>query len=544
MRHKADWRALQPWLGGLWSVRWRLLLGALLLLLTVVAGLGLLGISGWFITATAVAVVAFDIYTPGGAIRFFALLRTVSRYVERVQNHDAILRLQTRWRLALFGRLTSLPVLATTRFQMGRVLQRLTQDLDALDNLYLRVLAPFTIALVSTGLVVALTAIWLPGTAMLLAAVLCSAIAISALVAAPSASARAEAELKYSENLRIKALNYLEAQPELLAWQAQQPHEASLAEAGSQLLASEQKLQRAQHRLQAFFDLVLHLSVAGVLASALSAFQRGSIEAPVAVLLPLALLALADTLGALPLASVLWGRVTGAATRLNDQAEEKASALNAPRLHGSKGSVSLRDVSCEVDGATLVKNVSFVLPEGSTTLLCGPSGSGKTTIAHLIAGLRHAAHGEVKSPGPVTYLTQDNALLSATVADNLLLGDNQANDAALWQVLEAVELADDVEAMADQLDTWVGDGGSRLSGGQARRLVLARALLRQAPLMILDEPLNGVDAARAERIVGRLSPWLQDKTVLWISHDKLIIPPVDQRLDSQQWLPTSSDFAP
>lgn len=545
MHHKSDWQVLRPWLSGLWSVRWRLLAGTLLLLLTVIAGVSLLGVSGWFITATAVIVVAFDIYTPGGAIRFFALLRTVSRYFERVQNHEAILRLQTSWRLQIFDRLTKLPVLETTRFKMAQVLQRLTQDLDALDNLYLRILAPFVIACLSTLLLIGFIAIWLPFTATVLALVLFASIAFCAFYVATRLRHVGAAELQHSEQLRMLALNYIEAQPELLAWQQQQPFEAGLRQCSRSLLHTQHHIQRAQQRVEVLLEAVLHISVVGVLASALVAVQTAGLSAPVAILIAFALLAMADTLGALPLAAVLWGRVIRAAQRLNTQSESQTrqSPACSSSLSNDTQETGLHQVTCAVEGTALVRDVSFTLPTASVTLLTGPSGSGKTTIAHLLAGLRQADKGAVTSPQTFTYLTQDNALLSATIAENLLLGNPRADDDALWHVLEAVELADDVAVMAEQLDTWVGDGASRLSGGQARRLVLARALLRPASLLILDEPFTGVDEARALRIIARLSPWLEGKTVLWISHNKKLVPPVQQHLDSEAWLAAGSEFA-
>lgn len=545
MRHKADWQALKPWLRGLLSVRWRLLAGTLLLLITVLAGVSLLGVSGWFITATAVMVVAFDIYTPGGAIRFFALLRTVSRYFERVQNHEAILRLQTTWRLQIFDRLTKLPVLATTRFQMAQVLQRLTQDLDALDNLYLRILAPFAVASLSTLLLVGFVAFWLPGTAAVLALVLFGSIAFCAFYVATRLRKAGAAELQYSEHLRMRALNYIEAQPELLAWQQQAAFEAELHQHGEKLVQTQHHIQRAQQRVQMLLESLLHMSVVGVLASALVAFQAATLSAPVAILIAFALLAMADTFSALPLAAVLWGRVIRAAQRLNTQSETESygsQTQSAALVITDTQDTGLHQVTCEIDGTALVRDVSFTLPNASVTLLTGPSGSGKTTIAHLLAGLRQADKGAVTAPHNISYLTQDNALLSATIADNLLLGNPQAEDDALWQVLETVELAEDVEAMGEQLDTWVGDGGSRLSGGQARRLVMARTLLRPTSLLILDEPFTGVDEARALRIVNRLGPWLAGKTVLWISHNRTLVPPVQQHLDSEVWLATGSEL--
>ena len=126
------------------------------------------------------------------------------------------------------------------------------------------------------------------------------------------------------------------------------------------------------------------------------------------------------------------------------------------------------------------------------------------------------------------YLTQQTELLHDSVAANLLLGNPGASNEQLWAVLEMVDLADLVDGLPTGLNTWVGESGKQFSGGEGRRLVLARVLLKNAPLVILDEPFSGLDAATRERVSARLEPWLADRTALLLGHDAALLPKVDR----------------
>lgn len=525
---------LKPWTEALRAQRKRVLLGFALMFVTAAAGVALLGLSGWFISAAAVFVVAFDIFVPGGAIRALALLRTLSRYAERVYNHDLILRLQQRWRVKLFNGLVKQPLLMSEKFRLAHVLQRMTQDLNALDDLYIRVFAPFALAAASGGLLG--LAFWFLSPALAWVVWLLSAglIALHALLLAPRLRDSAAAELSASEHMRHASLAFVESKAELHAWQV-------LPDALNSLDVHQHRLQQRQHYLrrrliivQGAVELCALLSVLLVLAIALQAAFKGAFSIPLAVLSGLAVLAMLDQWLLLPQASLLWGRIIGAAERLQPllaSTEPRAAPLDsaaAKQLPVAGKDLVLKRVVLQ--GRQLPAPLNLTLSGHSITVMSGLSGAGKSSLLNFLSGAIPAQHGQVFVGGellklPLTHLdaatlTQHNAVLAQTVAVNLRLASAGISDNDLWAMLERVELADHIEQLPQQLDTWLGDGGVQLSGGQQRRLALARTLLyaRQRDLVLLDEPFNGVGDAQATRIWQRIAPLLHGKTVLIASH--------------------------
>lgn len=555
MWKRSEWQQLSPWLNALYQRPWRLGTGLLLMLLTALAGIGLLGVSGWFITSAAVALVAFDIYTPGGAIRFFALLRTLSRYLERIRNHDLVLRMQAQWRVQLFSGLAQRAPLSTRRYRAAHILQRLTQDVEALDSLHLRVLAPVLIAALSLFMLCLLVAFWLPWTALLLFVLLLSGCLWLLSTLSQRLSAPANRELQESERLRTLALEHIEGQPEMLAWQVQAGHEKKLVASAEQMTSEHEEVQKRQGLAQAWLEGGSQLCMLLLALSSLLAFQQGTLTAPVAVMLPLALLALPEVLLALPQAGAVWGRLVGAASRLNSQLQDRQlqdgqaqESQSAPTTHQSAKikatmpvSLSFSKVSVHYQQRIIWHKLSLHIEAGSLQVISGASGVGKTSLANLAAGLAFPHEGRVLIDGrpvadyanwyqQVAYLTQESALLSSTIEHNLRLGNAEATSEELWQVLQAVELDSVVRGLPHGLQSWTGDGGSRLSGGQARRLVLARTLLKRAPLLILDEPFRAIDADREKRISRNILPWLQKCTLLMIAHRTDLLPSEYQRL--------------
>lgn len=545
MWNKPDWQQLQPWLAALYQQPWRLGLGLFLMLLTALAGIGLLGVSGWFITSAAVALVAFDIYTPGGAIRFFALLRTLSRYLERIRNHDLVLRMQTQWRVALFAGLARRQPMSTRRYRAAHVLQRLTQDVEALDNLHLRMLAPVLIAALSLLILCLLVAVWLPWTALLLFVLLLSVSLYSLTLLSQRLSTAANQEMQESERLRTLALEHIEGQPEMLAWQIQAMHDKLLMTSAERMTAKHNQIQKQQGLAQAWLEGASQLCMLLLAGSALLAFQQQALTAPVAVLLPLALLALPEVLLTLPQAGAVWGRVVGAAGRLNRQVEH--SRREAQERHSAKLNVespvvlTFSNVSVRYQQRLIWQHLSLHLEAGSIQVISGPSGMGKSSLADLAAGLKMAEEGRLLVDGrpvedyrnwhqQVAYLTQESALLSSSIEHNLRLGNPKASTTDLWRVLQAVELDSLIRSLPQGLQSWTGDGGCRLSGGQGRRLVLARALLKKAPLLILDEPFRAIDADSESRISRNILPWLQGRTVFMVAHQTDLLPDEYQRL--------------
>ena len=522
---------LRPWLASLNAHRSRIILGFCLMFMTAIAGITLLGLSGWFISAAAIFVVAFDIFVPGGAIRALALLRTVSRYVERVYNHDLILRLQQRWRVKLFQGLVRQPLLVSEKFRLAHVLQRLTQDLNALDDLYIRVLAPFALVSLSGGVLglgFALLNPYLAYTIWGLTAVL---LCLHGFVLAPQLRTMAARELQASEGLRQASLTFVESKAELHAWQVLPQALSHVSHHRMSLQRQQRVLRKRLNVLQAVVELWSLLSAVTVLAIALEFALSGAFSIPLAIFCGLAVLAMLEQWLLLGQASLLWGRVVGAAERLQPMLADSQSS-SVGEVHQAQKPPALRLQHVEVGGRTLPGRFSLDLRAGQITLLSGASGAGKTTLLMFLAGALPKRSGEFSLNQQqvaestlaldAAVLTQHNAVLSQSVAANLRMGHHEYTDEMLWCMLERVEMADTIEQLPAQLDTWLGDGGVQLSGGQQRRLALARTLLfaQQRQLVLLDEPFNGVGASQAARIWQQLRPLLKSKTVLIVSHQQ------------------------
>ncbi|MFN3900452.1 MAG: ATP-binding cassette domain-containing protein [Alishewanella aestuarii] len=517
----------------------RLMVGALLALATALSGIALLALSGWFITATAIAGAALllglpfllDIYLPGGGIRFFALSRTVSRYAERLYNHDTVLRQLAKSRLALFRGLQALGRRQTAQHADADWLNRLTAELDSLDNLYLRLLLPPVVSLLALSLFCAVLALWLPLLALLLwSGSLLLAFSLSRIFL--RANHRLGHRLAVAVNQsRIACIEHLHGVAELRVSQQHAAHQLELSRQLEQLYQLEQQLQQAQRRFQLQLQCLNSLLFCSLVCSVLLGISAQWLSGPQAVMFVLGWLGVAELLLALPASWQSYGRTLFAAGRLAPLAQaqpfpaEISATVNRLELAVNRHP----QVPLSLSRPLLLK-----LDETTPwLLLTGPSGSGKSTLAAAIAGevqdpaLPLSVNGSV-SPlatlidisAQVGYLVQQNIVFADTLRYNLQLGLPPQTDEQLWQVLALLELESWGRNLAQGLDTWLGDTGEALSGGQARRLSLARLLLRQPQLVILDEPFNGLDAATADKIWHNLQPWLSQRLLLLVLHEK------------------------
>ncbi|MFP4696713.1 ATP-binding cassette domain-containing protein, partial [Thiohalospira sp.] len=215
-----------------------------------------------------------------------------------------------------------------------------------------------------------------------------------------------------------------------------------------------------------------------------------------------------------------------------------------PAVPPESGPLELRGVrfAWSPAGPRILDGADLYLPAGTSATLEGPSGSGKSSVAGLLAGLARPDAGEVRLGGvPLAWLrpadlharvgvlTQRTELFADSVAGNLRIARPEADEAALWRALSIAALADEVRALPLGLETWVGEGGVRLSGGQARRLALARVVLYDPAWVVLDEPTAGLDADTADALAAGLGPWLAGRTALLLTHEPERLPAVDAR---------------
>ncbi|MET0268484.1 MAG: ATP-binding cassette domain-containing protein [Duganella sp.] len=505
----------------------RLLLGALLAALTTLAGIALLGLSGWFISATAIAgmhsatAFLFDVFAPSAGIRLLALGRTGARYAERLVTHDATFGALAALRVRLF-RGWSLPDAASRLLRSpAKLLFRLTVDIDALESLYLRLLVPAATALFAAllaGVGIGLVQ-WQLGLATALWLLACgSAISCWLLRAALRPGiARARAV----EALRSGAIDLVAGQTELLMAGQIERQRQVLARADHALARADLALLRLDVRAGAAFTIAASVTLCAVLLAAAVLVDTQALPVPLAALAILVALAAMEPFAGLRRGALEAGRLWLAMRRLGAPLEQGlAAAVPQQALDETDiGAIHLNQVSAAHGGARtpLLHVGDLHIGFGERVALIGASGAGKSTLLAVLAGELAPLQGSVQAQRACLF-TQRTELFQDSLRDNLRLADPGASDERLWQALEDAGLAAEVRALRHGLDTLLGEGGLGLSGGQARRLALARLFLHHAPLWLLDEATEALDAATAHDVLRRLRAHANGRTVVIATH--------------------------
>lgn len=513
----------------------RLAIGALLSVVASVAAAGLLGLSGWFITATAIAGftvgIAFDVFQPGAGVRAFALGRTASRYGERMVTHDATLRFLADLRSRLYRGLATGPWAALGRLRRGEALSRLTADVDALDGFYLRLLLPVVAAIVTLlGAFVALSLLVSTVVAVAAIAPLALVGALALRLAAVRGAKAARRRLAALDAVRLRAIDLMSATPEYAAAGRLDAQRAHIEAAAARAAEAEAEIRRIDVTLGAATNIAGDVAIAAALWSALSLVGAAPELAALAGLTAFGLL---EAILPLRRGALEYGGLALAARRVAPKlAAPSAEASAAPPPEDDGSGLVLTDArfAYAPDRAPVLDGFDLAVAPGEIVALEGASGSGKSTILQLAAGVARPSGGSVMLGGvaigawsepalraTVAYLPQRSELLGASIGEALRLGAPDAEDAALWSALEDVEMAQAAQAVGG-LDARLGAGGIGFSGGESRRIALARLLLRQPRLVLLDEPTEGLDADQAGRVLDRALSRLSSAAILIASH--------------------------
>ncbi len=523
-------------------------LGMFMALLPALAGLALLGIAGWFITASAIAGLTgifINIFVPSTLIRGLALGRTAGRYGERVITHDATFRFLADLRSRVFHGYAAMPAHEVGATRSGKLLNRLTADIDQLDRVYLRIIVPAFVLVVISALALWIT--WLLEPAVVGPVVL---VIILILIGASFGvrkklrrdGRKAEAAL---EALRMRAADMAAGRRDLAVYGGLEMVGARIADAGERLVAAEVSSERSETLGNQFLMISAHVAVALSLVLVVPEMLGKQLEPAMAVGLILLILSLPEAIGAIVPGLISWTRSTRAAARVVPRARNSSERSLAG--NGSSASshtafapaeddgvaLSFSDVSFGYPGAgrLVLDKVAFSVRTGEAVSLIGPSGCGKSTVVSLASCLQAPLSGEIRLFGQklesyseeelrsiVAVVGQRTYLFQDTVAANLRIAAPEASDDELWKALELAALDDVIRRRPRGLQDTVGEGGNALSGGEARRLSLARAYLMQPRLWILDELTEGLDDDTAAEVLQTFARIRGNTPVLMISH--------------------------
>ena len=519
--------------------RWWLRLGAALAALTLLAGIGLLSLSGWFITASAVAGLAgagraFNYLFASGGVRGFALGRTVGRYAERMVTHEATFRILARLRLWVFDTVTPLAPARLGAMRGGDLLARVTQDVDALDSLYLRFVTPVTAAVTGALFSAVILAFLAPAALPGVLGVFILASVILPLWAARSARQAGEDLTRDASTLRAEAGDLVSGLAELKAYGATHRVIAHLEAANAGVVSAQTQLSSASMINGAILAFAAPFSFVLGFASA----AASGASAPVSALAGFIAFALFEAAAPLVQAAELYGKTSASARRLKALTELSPAVTDpdAPAPLPDGWDVAIKDVTFQYPEthSKALDGVDLTLPEGGRLALVGASGAGKSSLIKLLMQFYAPDSGQIILGGAAldtlaiadvrsrfALVDQRAELLSTTLRANLRLADPEASEDQLWDALERAGAADFVRRMPEGLQTWIGEMGGRVSGGQARRIALARAFVKNAPVLLLDEPTEGLDETTEAEFLDALDRWLDEdarRSTLIVTH--------------------------
>lgn len=547
------------------------LCGVLLAVISILANIALLAFSGWFLAAMAFAGIAaaqINYFTPAAIIRFLALVRAASRYAERLVTHNATFKLLADLRVNVFSMLEGVIPHSLKNLRSAELLNRVQSDVETLDHLYLGVLLPTLTALICAPILIWAMAIFEPTGALLLSLGLLTVGVALPFWVHKSSRQSGEGERVLNQALRNAMIDSLDGYKELKLFGGL----AKQHEYINQLNQNYCQHQRQQRFIACYSTAIVSAVVnVCVLLTLMIVIPQVNLGTRIGTELPmlcLLMLASFECVQGLPLAFAQFERCLRSARNIIalspqselsvDVAKEVTATPSPQHTIPALGSIEFDRVNFAYPSTsnetnkTILSDINFKIAAGETLAIYGPSGAGKSTLSHLINKFWSPDSGKVKINeqcvstwlstdlrDQVSTLSQHSYLFMGTIRDNLLMAKPTATDDDIATAIALAGLSEYIAALPNGLDTWIGETGQALSGGEARRLSLAQVLLRDSPVLILDEPTEGLDNVTKQAINQRLQTLLEQQTregkgkaVLLITHDE------SQRVLAQQkrWL--------
>jgi thiol reductant ABC exporter CydC subunit len=503
--------------------------------LTVLFGVGLMATAGYLISRAAERPAVLSLTTAIVAVRFFGLARPLTRYADRLWSHDLALRALGRVRVRFYERIEPLAPAGLQAFRRGDLMTRMIDDVDALQGLYLRGLGPPLIALAAGAVCVGTAASFLPAAGAVLAVGLVLGGVAVPVVAGRLAGKAGARQASARGELTAEIVDLLRAAPELVVYGAEERMLERVRSADREL----DRLARRDAVVGGLGDglsiLVAGLTVVGVLAVSVHAHAGDSLDRVLVAMLALLALASFEAVGGLPAAARELSGTLASGRRVLELVDREPVVCDPalPLDPPTGSSVALEGVTARygLDDEPVLSGFDLRLEPGRRLALIGPSGAGKTTVTNLLLRFLDPAEGCARLDGrdlrgyrqedvraTFALAGQEAHVFDSSIRANLLLARPDATEADLDLALRRAHLDEWVASLPEGLETLVGEDGSRLSGGQRQRLTVARALLSDGPVLVLDEPTAHLDPATAQAVIDEAFDAAGDRSVLLITH--------------------------
>ena len=542
-------RALLPFLRLFKFAKLPLFLGLVLMITGLASSIGLLTTSGWFLAATAIAGLGtlFNFFYPSASVRGLAIGRTLFRYFEKLVTHDATFRILAKLRVQVFEKIIPLSPGVLNRYRNSDLLNRLVSDVDTLDSLYLRLIAPFITAIfVIIAMCIGLSFVNAPLALGLGVSLLLLVFVIPTVFY--QLGKKFGDKLVHSRTLyRTQFLEFIQAQAELLLFNAEDKLKDNMAKTEANWQADQQK----EANLSGF-STALSLFLNGLIIAAMLWFSSqaefGNDEYRMAFIALFTFAALASFEILMPLGSAFLhiGQVIASAERVTDIIEQQPLVTFNGKAEFDQNATTLieaKDLSFTYPERQnrALENLNLTIQKGKKVAILGKTGSGKSTLLQLLVRNYDANQGQLFLAGkPIAdyaedtlrsqfcFLTQRVHVFSDTLRQNLQFASAvNISDEKMIEVLNQVGLGKLLE-QEQGLDIWLGDGGRPLSGGEQRRLGLARILLNDAPILLLDEPTEGLDRETERQILRLILAHAENKTLIMVTHRLTAIEQFDE----------------
>lgn len=524
-------RLLQT-IGSSWPI---MVLAGIFGCLTIGSNIGLMATSAYLISSAALHPSIMELSVAIVGVRFFGISRAVFRYLERYISHDATFRLLETVRVWLYAKLEYLAPARLFEWQSGELLSAIVDDVETLKEFYLRVLAPPFIAILvvsGTGIFLAqfnvLFVYVLLGGVVLLGILLPIAVAI---VQKPIADELVEVRTQ----MKAQLVDSITGIVELAAFGQTKRQAQRIAAIDERLAQLQGSVVNVSGIIDALGLFIVNSTIWLVLWLAIPLVHSGQLEGIYLAVVALTVQSSFEGVLPLPLAVHYLAESLAAAKRLFAIVDREPAVLDAVG-----GISTMSDVTIELEnlsfryqeqGTEVLRNISFTVAPGESVAIVGPSGAGKSTLLYLLLRFWEYQQGSIRLGGHelkkydaeelrnlFSVISQQSHLFNASIRDNILLAKPDASETEFQQAIQNAELSGWIEALPKGYDTMVGQNGYALSGGQRQRIAIARALLKNAPVLILDEPTVGLDALTEEAIMATIDNLREGRTIILITH--------------------------